>query len=179
MNHSIAPLHPARSFVGILFACGITGFVFTGCAPKVQLTTPEPLKVDISMTVDIYQRQVPGTERKTTEEEVKALRSREERATEIWTMKNDAVAVEGETGYLEARPKSGWDADYVTNLVAAENRDRRILYEAEAQESGKPLKQVQEEAGRRLREQAYTGGGTNQTTRTPSVPVPPVQVIPE
>ena len=143
-----------------------------GCAPTVHLDTPEPLKVDISMKVDIYQRSVePSSVHKMSEEESKALRNRDNRSAEIWTMKNDGVAIEGNHGYLEAHPKSGWEMQRVNQWVAEENRDRRILYEAEAQESARPVIVIEQEAGKRLREQAYghpSQGATSSNSITPS-----------
>lgn len=143
------------------------------CAPTVHLDTLEPLKVDISMKVDIYQRSMePSSVHKMSEEESKALRNRDSRSAEIWAMKNDGVVVEGNNGYLEVQPKSGWDMQHVNQLVAEENRDRRILYEAEAQESARPVRVIEQEAGRRLREQAYgrpSQGATPSNSTTPLI----------
>ena len=131
--------------------------VFAGCAPTVHINTPEPLKVDISMKVDVYQRGDLGgaAARKLGEEESKALRRRDDRSGEIWAMKNDGAVIEGKNGYLEAQTKSGWDPALVNKLAAEENSDRRILYEFEAKESARPVAVIEEEAGKRLRQQAY------------------------
>lgn len=131
-----------------------------GCAPTVRLVTPEPIKVDINMKVDVYQKEVAGTRRRSmTEEEFAALKRHYNRGNEIWGIKNDGAAAEGLNGYLEARTRSGWDPKYVNRLVTEENRDRNILYGVEARESARPLAVIEQEAGRRLREEAY-GGGT-------------------
>jgi uncharacterized protein YdbL (DUF1318 family) len=114
------------------------------------------------MRVDIYQREIADkVERQLSREESEAMRRRDTRIGEVWTMKNDGVAVESETGYLEVRPKSGWDMNYVNRIVTEENRDRRLVYEAQARDSGRPQAAIEKEAGRRLREQAYTKSGTN------------------
>jgi len=130
---------------------------FAGCAVPVHVDTPKPLKVDISMKIDVYQGggSAASAQRKLSEEENKSLRRRDERSGQIWTMKNDGVAIEGQKGYLEAQTKSGWDSAYVNKLVAEENQDRRILYEAEATGSARPVSVIEEEAGRRLRQQTY------------------------
>ena len=140
------------------FAIGLVFFVgLAGCAPTVHINTPEPLKVDITMKVDVYQRGDLGgsAARKLGEDESKALRRRDDRSGEIWSMKNDGVVVEGKKGYLEAQTKSGWDPAHVNKLAAEENRDRHILYEFEAKESARPVTVIEEEAGKRLRQQAY------------------------
>lgn len=131
--------------------------VLSSCAPTVQLNTPEPLKVDINMQVDVYQRQATNIPALSTltEEEAKALRRRDERSGEIWAMKNDGVATENENGYLEAHPLSGWDSAYVDGLIAEENKDRYLLYAKEAQKNTRPLAIVEKEAGKRLRQQTY------------------------
>jgi len=135
-----------------LAACAVV----TGCITFEHEAPKEPIKVDISMRVDVYQKSAgEGKQRTLTEEESQAMRRREERSGEIWTMKNDSVAIEGEKGYLEARTKSGWDPQYVDRLVTEENKDRRLLYEAEAKESARPVAAIEEEAGKRLREQTY------------------------
>jgi uncharacterized protein YdbL (DUF1318 family) len=153
----------ALSALAILF--------LSSCAPKVQLATPEPLKVDIEMTVNVYQREVASANRKISEEELQALRRSEERAGEIWAMKNDGVIVESPTGYLETHPRSGWDTVYVNRIVAEENRDRKIKYEAEARDTNKPIETIQALAGKRLREQAYvTRTNAVQSVTVPAVP---------
>jgi uncharacterized protein len=150
----------------------LSAFTFlTSCAPKVQLSTPEPLKVDIDMTVNVYQREIASQTKKVSEEELQALRRAEGRAGEIWAMKNDGVIIETETGYLQSQNRSGWDPVYVNRIVAEENRDRRIKYEAEARDTQVPIETVQALAGKRLREQAYvTRTNTVQSVTVPTVP---------
>lgn len=132
-------------------------FSICGCAPSVRLNTPEPLKVDINMRVDVYQKETPAQTKAATtmEEEAKALRRRDDRAAEVWAMKNDGVVTEGASGYLAAHTLSGWDPTYVNRLVSEENRDRRLIYEREALQRSRPLASVETEAGLRLRQQAY------------------------
>ncbi len=146
--------------------------ILVGCAPTVEITTPKPLKVDITMNVDVYQRETKNpTQRKRSNEENQVLRRRDTRSGEIWAMKYDAVIDEGAHGYLETKMLSGWNPAYVQRLVSEENNDRRILYEREAIESTRPLSTVETEAGQRLREQAY-GGSESDTNRVTSSSVP-------
>ncbi len=152
--HGFVFRFPVSSF--LLPACGSLLLLF-GCAPTVQLATPEPLKVDISMTIDVRQMSAisVGEKRQLGETEVAALRRREARSGQVWTMKNDGVAVETERGYLEARVKTGWTPAIVEKTVAEENADRKLMYEAEAMAQSRPVAVIEEEAGRLLRQQAY------------------------
>jgi hypothetical protein len=155
--------------VGFLISCFCLLLFIESCAPTVHLDTPEPLKVDITMRLDVYQQEGQLLKKRTiSEEEAKAMDRREQRSGEIWALKNDGVAVEGNTGYLEIKLKSGWDAQYVNKLVGEENQDRRLLYEGEARDSQRPIDVIEIEAGKRLREQTYVGH-TNQVT-TVTVP---------
>ena len=140
------------------YSLWLTAYSFlTGCT-TVHLDTPEPLKVDIAMKVNVYQANLPeGGKHSLSDQESEALRRRDNRSAEIWTMKNDGVAIEGKNGYLEARTKSGWDPKYVNQLVTDENHDRHILYEGEALQTARPIAVIEEEAGKRLRRQAYGG----------------------
>lgn len=140
----------------LLLAASSALFACSGCAPTVQLATPEPLKVDIAMSIDVRQHSAAGGEKRPlSDTEVAALRRREARSGQIWTMKNDGAAVETEKGYLDARPKTGWNSADVEKLVAEENADRKIMYEAEAVAEGRSVSLIEEEAGRLLRQQAY------------------------
>jgi hypothetical protein len=149
--------------LGILKLAACSVWLLTGCAPTVRLDTPEPIKVDINMKVDVYQKEVAGgTRRRTmTDEEFSALKRHYNRGSEIWGIKNDGAAVEGPNGYLDARPRSGWDPKYVNRLVTEENRDRNLLYSSEARTSARPLAVIEQEAGKRLQDEAYGGAKTN------------------
>lgn len=144
------------------------------CAPTVQLTTAEPLKVDISMKLEVTQKSTPTKTTIISEEEAKALRRRDERSGQIWALKNDGAATETANGYLEAHLLSGWDQTYVTKLVAEENHDRKLLYEREALESARPLSMIEAEAGQRLRQQAYGRKPSPvDATKTPAIEATP------
>ena len=155
MNHPTRNL-PLR-FPALLLTASCSLLAVTGCAMKVPLSTPEPLKMDISMTIDVRQQSAInlGEKRQLGETEVAALRRREARSGQVWTMKNDGVAVETEKGYLEARTKTGWTPAIVEKTVAEENADRKFMYEAEAMAQSRPVAVIEEEAGRLLRQQAY------------------------
>ncbi len=141
-----------------------------GCAPSVKLTTPQPLQVDIHMTLDVNQHEAATNPKNTADDDQsKVLRRRDNRSAELWGMKNDGVVVENARGYLDPVGKSGWDPAYVQRLVAEENQDRRVLYEAQARADARPVASIEAEAGRRLTQQAYVAGSTN----TPPVTAKP------
>ncbi|MDD2707763.1 MAG: DUF1318 domain-containing protein [Verrucomicrobiae bacterium] len=144
--------------------CGVLGVGVSSCAPTVKLNTPEPIKVDINVRVDVFEKERPRTAsadskvRNISNAEIAAIQRHRNNEGQIWAMKNDGAAVEGENGYLETRPRSGWDPVYVAKLVAEENQDRGVFYAVEARDSKRPLSVIEQEAGRRLREEAYAGG---------------------
>ena len=146
-----------RAACGLLLTASCSLLTVTGCAPRVQLSTPEPLKMDISMTIDVRQSSAiaVGEKRQLGDAEVAALRRREARSGQVWTMKNDGAVVETERGYLEARPKTGWDPAIVGKTVAEENADRKLMYEAEAMAESRPVAAIEQEAGNNLRQQTY------------------------
>lgn len=151
----------ASRFVLLVFLIS----VLVGCAPTVHLNTPEPIKIDVAVRVDVHEHgaTVSKMDRSLSAEESFAPRRREDRSGQIWAMKNDGAVVEGDNGYLEVLGKSGWDLAYVKKLADEENHDRKILYNAEARDSGRALSRIEKEAGQRLRQQAY-GAGVNAMT---------------
>lgn len=150
--------------------------LLAGCAPTVHLDTPEPLKVDITMKMDVYTHPLSATSTATGEadetnrEEALAVRRREDRSGEVWAMKNDGVAVESAQGYLEAHPKPGWESSYIDKIVSEENRDRRLIYEREAMSFKKPINEVEKEHGQRFRQQIYgrSAGKKEMNEKTPA-----------
>lgn len=133
----------------------------TGCKtlPAVPLTTPEPLKVDLNMRLDVYQYRgsEPGDkeEIRTISEAVERQRNR---MAEIQELKNNRIVGEDHRGLLQLRqtPAGEW-GDYVKRTVEEENTDRMLLMRHEAKESNRPLHEVQAEAWRLRADQAFKG----------------------
>ncbi len=133
----------------------------TGCKtfPTVPLTTPEPLKVDLNMRLDVYQYRgdEPGDK-----EEVRsvseAVERQRNRMAEIQELKNNRIVGEDHRGMLQLRqtPAGEW-GDYVKRTVEEENTDRTLLMRHEAKESNRPLHEVQTEAWRLRADQAFKG----------------------
>ncbi|GAB4168368.1 MAG: hypothetical protein Fur0032_06610 [Terrimicrobiaceae bacterium] len=101
-----------------------------GCkAPTVNLGTPEPIKVDISMRLDVYQH---GGNK--TASSVKAAAApatpdpasrRRNRMADIQKFKNERLVGEGRDGLVAVvNLPPGEYGDYVRKLVAEENADR-------------------------------------------------------
>ncbi len=136
-------------------------FQHTGCKtlPAVPLTTPEPLKVDLNMRLDVYQYRgdEPGDK-----EEIRsvgeAVERQRNRMAEIQELKNNRVVGEDHRGLLQLRqtPAGEW-GDYVKRTVEEENTDRMLLMRHEAKESNRPLHEVQTEAWRLRADQAFKG----------------------
>lgn len=117
-----------------------------GCsAPTVNLATAEPIKVDISMRLDVYEHN------KETAGKVKAADSntdldtrRRNRMADIQNFKNSRLVGEGHDGLLSIRVDTPGDqGDYIRKTVADENQDRMALMKALSEKEKKSLPDVQ------------------------------------
>ena len=137
-------------------------FALTGCAPTINLATPEPVKVDVAIRLDVYQKTNPG-EAKQELSSIEIVKNRRLREGEVQGLKNNGIVGEDRDGYLSLRvdlkdPK--YDAKYVTyveGIIAAENADRAYIYLANAQSQNKPLEMIETEYARLWRERAFPG----------------------
>jgi hypothetical protein len=120
-----------------------------GCKlPPIELATPEPIKVELNMRLDVYQYR--GDEPAKSKAEMKTLGEAAERQrnrmAEIQTIKNSRYVGEDHRGLLALRaPPAGEYGDYVKKTVEAENEDRGLLMRNEAKESNRALHEVQTE----------------------------------
>ena len=127
--------------------------------PAIPLTTPEPLKVDLNMRLDVYQYrgEDPGdkTETRSLAEAVERQRNR---MAEIQELKNNRIIGEDHRGLLSLRqvPAGEW-GDYVKRTVEEENTDRTLLMRNEAKESNRQLHEVEREAWLQRSAQAFKG----------------------
>ena len=135
--------------------------VVSGCKtlPAVPLTTPEPLKVDLNMRLDVYQYRgdEPG-DKEAVRSLGEAVERQRNRMAEIQELKNNRIVGEDHRGLLQLRqtPAGEW-GDYVKRTVEEENTDRTLIMRSEAKESNRPLHEVQEEAWRLRADQAFKG----------------------
>ena len=144
-----------RTFLG-LAVCSLGAL--SSCAPTVNLATPEPVKVDIGVRLDIYQKTPPAKANAETSS-LQIAAGRRLRSGEIQQLKNDRVVGEDRDGYLDIR-KTPTDPKYLAytkEVVTAENADRSVLYLASAQSQSKPLELIEGEYAQLWRDRAFPG----------------------
>ena len=130
--------------------------ILAACNPTVRVATPEPLKVDVDMRVDIYQHATGDTPANGPDSE--AQDRRRARMAEIQNLKNARVAGENRRGLLSlVQPPAGEYGDYVRRTVEAENADRLALMKQLAAERRVPLATIETEQANLWRERAFPG----------------------
>ncbi len=130
------------------------------CAPTVRLSTPEPVKIDVDMKVDVYTHEEKSSGNAGKSKETKTPQeARRYRMAEVQNLKNDRVVGLGNEGYLKMKnvPTDPVYADYAQRILAEENADRRALFEAEAEEKEKPVEVIAKEFTKRAREASFPG----------------------
>jgi uncharacterized protein YdbL (DUF1318 family) len=127
------------------------------CVPTVRVVTPEPVKIDVNMNVNIKSPPMPGTSDTGTVTNLAARRRL--RMGEIQDLKNGHVIGENRDGYLEIveHPTDVGYNTYAANLVKDENTDRTQLYLDNAQQQGKPLEIIEHDYAHQWAERAYPG----------------------
>ncbi len=133
-----------------LFLAGCTG-------PTVNLSTPEPVKVDIAMRLDVYQHQKeekPSQPAPTTT----PGNDRLNRAADIQTFKNSRLIGESATALLSIRVQpSGEEGDYLRKIVEAENASRMALMKEQSARDKIPLPAIQKKQADLARKMAFKG----------------------
>jgi len=141
-----------------LLGIGSSLLGFSGCAPTVNLATPEPVKVDVGVRLDVYQKTAPS---KVKEEQsnLQIASNRRLRSGEIQNLKNDGVAGENRDGYLDFKkqPQDPKYLAYAKGIVSEENADRAALYLANAQTQSKPLELIERDYAQLWRDRAFPG----------------------
>jgi hypothetical protein len=136
-----------------------------GCSGfPVNVRTPKPLEVDVRLQVNIYQRKVEGatdtqaaaptSDTGTSDEETR----RRERMGQIQSLKNSRIVGENHRGLLTIiRLPAGEYGKQVEQAVAAENADRTVLMQVEAERRRVPLAAIETEQAAAWRERAFPG----------------------
>ncbi len=131
----------------ISLATTATALFLSACAgPTVNLVTPEPIKVDIAMRLDVYQHtketaKKPRAALTTPSDPIEARRNR---MADIQTFKNSRLVGEGRDALLSIRVDTPGDyGDYIRKSVDAENTDRMQLMKTESDREKISLPQVQ------------------------------------
>lgn len=124
-----------------------------------NVSTEEPLKVDLSMEVHVYQHGEPDAAEKEARQTYKeAMTNRRNRMQEIQELKNNRLVGENREGLLEVRSLPAGDyGDYVRKTVDAENGDRNLLIEHEAAEKGTPGGEVRRLQWRHWQRKSFPG----------------------
>jgi len=131
-----------------------------GCAPfDVNVGTNEPLKVDMTMEVHVYQHgekdEADEETRATYKEVIKSLR---DRSAEIQEMKDNRIVGENRKGLLEIRNLPGGDwGQRVKVAVEAENDDREFLIRHEASQKGVSEEEVRQMKWRHWQRKSFPG----------------------
>ncbi len=127
---------------GMCICVAVTAEV--GCTPSVKVLTPDPLKVDMTVRLDIYQQQAP--QNKSEELSIEVAAHRRQRLPDINQLKSDKIAGENNIGYLELvtpEPTDPAVLDRARKLVDAENSDRALLYANKAASTNDTIEKVE------------------------------------
>jgi hypothetical protein len=145
--------------VNILSHAAAIALLSSCSAPSVNLTTAEPIKVDISMRLDVYNHnKVTGAKPVSTGTAEEPETRRRNRMADIQNFKNSRLVGEGHDGLLSIRVDTpGEPGDYVRKTVAAENLDRMALMKAIAEKGQKSLPDVQAEQSSLWQKRSFEG----------------------
>lgn len=143
----------------LAMSCLATGLVSCVKPFEVNVNTPEPIKVDLSMDVNVYQHGVADKKEAEAAADFRAaMDRRRNRMSEIQDLKNNRLVGEGRSGLLSIRNRPAGDyGDYVEKTVEEENLDREILMRHEAEEKGTDLSAVREEQWHHWQRKSFPG----------------------
>jgi hypothetical protein len=123
-----------------------TALFLTACAgPTVNLATPQPIKVDIAMRLDVYQHTKEVSKKSTSVATgTDPAEARRNRMADIQTFKNSRLVGEGRDALLAIRVDTPGDyGDFIRKTVDAENADRMALMKSDAEKQKTSLPQIQ------------------------------------
>jgi len=165
MKIATIPLPVSTAPLGGLFLF----LLLSGCAaPTVNLSTNEPIKVDIAMRLDVYQYgQTGGTPPAnaaagTSPANGNPKAGRDNRLADIQQFKINQLVGEGRDGLLairwdEVNKQSEDDRLYVRDTVKKENADRMEMMKAAAEKEKISLPDVQAKQAEIWRNRAFKG----------------------
>lgn len=140
--------------IGLVLGLGC----LNGCAPTVNLATPEPIKIDVAVKLDVYQK-TPPTKAKEEQSSLEIAANRRLRSGEIQQLKSAHIVGEDRDGYLAMRnpPTDPKYLEYANGVIKAENTDRSYLYLAKAQSQNEPMELVGSDYAKLWRDRAFPG----------------------
>lgn len=130
----------------LTLATTATALFLTACAgPTVNLATPQPIKVDIAMRLDVYQHTKEASKKSTSVAMgTDPAEARRNRMADIQTFKNSRLVGEGRDALLAIRVETPGDyGDFIRKTVDAENADRMALMKSDAEKQKTSLPQIQ------------------------------------
>lgn len=128
----------------------------TACTPNVRLSTPDPVKIDVNMKVEIVQKAAPATSDTTSPVAI----TRRNRMAQIQTLKDNRLVGENQKGYLTVLtipPTWKEQETYIRSLAESENNDRQYLNSTESRRMNKPLITIEKESAQRFKASAFAG----------------------
>lgn len=146
-----------KTAASLLLAC-----LLAACkAPTVNLSTPDPIVVDVNMRVDIYDRGGESAAPKppAPSADLPAVDARRRaRMGDVQNFKNSRLVGENRAGLLVVRDKpEGSYGRYVEKVVAEENADRMTVMRQLAAERQVPLEDIQKQQGELWRNRSFSG----------------------
>jgi uncharacterized protein YdbL (DUF1318 family) len=147
--------YPRRPLLLAALGLGLMGL--SGCAPTINLATPQPMKFDLGVRLDVYQKTPPKP--KDEESALQIAYNRRLRSGEIQALKNDRVIGEDRDGYLDLRrtPDNAGYLAYAKSVINSENADRTVLYLANAQSQSRPLEMIESDYAKLWYDRAFPG----------------------
>jgi hypothetical protein len=149
MNH---PCHLLLLLPFLLTApCCQLSKTLQNAAEKITLNTPEPIKVDMKITLDVIQHEAPGAkkegEKSADPDDIGAITRRKfNRQEEIQKLKNSRFVAETHQGLLVLREQpAGAYGSYVQETVDKENFDRKALMIEEARKQKRELHDIEKD----------------------------------
>lgn len=140
---------PLFTFIKITYVSSVAVFISLGLVAcgrpfDVNVGTDEPIQVDVSMEVHVYQHGEDSPADKSKRQDYKkVLQQRRGRMEEVQKLKNNRLVGEDHQGLLSIRNlPAGEYGLYVKKTVKEENADRNFLMKAEAEEKGKAFGDV-------------------------------------
>ena len=150
-----------KTFNPYAIYCLLILVFITGCSPTVRLDTPEPVKINVDMNVNVT-TQNTGSSASNPDgtPAADAQQARRYRMKEVQQLKNDRRVGEGRDGLLHVvnMPTDNKSyANYVEKLVQEENQDRKKLFEEQAKREKKNEADIAAEFAQRAIQSSFPG----------------------